>query len=127
MSSGVHDLGGREGVGAINPTPAEPVWKAEWEKHAHTLFPLAFRAGFFGIDQFVERAIAAAARVDAAAIIPSPCESAALIRVIKSQQRKVRFPGRCGSVDTGELQIEKVEYLADDGATGWHTVKVSVV
>jgi nitrile hydratase subunit beta len=52
MSSGVHDLGGREGIGAINPTPAEPVWKAEWEKHAHTLFPLAFRAGFFGVDQF---------------------------------------------------------------------------
>ena len=52
MSSGVHDLGGREGVGAINPTPAEPVWKAEWEKHAHALFPLAFRAGFFGLDQF---------------------------------------------------------------------------
>jgi hypothetical protein len=53
--------------------------------------------------RFDERAIAAAARVGAAAIIPSPCESAALIRVIKSQQRKVRFPGRCGSVDTGEL------------------------
>jgi hypothetical protein len=53
--------------------------------------------------RFDERAIAAAARVGAAAIIPSPCESAALIRVIKSQQRKVRFPGRCGAVDTGEL------------------------
>jgi hypothetical protein len=53
--------------------------------------------------RFDERAIAAAACVNAAAIIPSPCESAALIRVIKSQQRKVRFPGRCGAVDTGEL------------------------
>ena len=50
--NGIHDLGGRDGMGAINPTPAEPVWKAEWEKHAHTFFPLAFRAGFFGVDQF---------------------------------------------------------------------------
>lgn len=50
--NGIHDLGGRDGMGAINPTPEEPVWKAEWEKHAHTFFPLAFRAGFFGVDQF---------------------------------------------------------------------------
>jgi nitrile hydratase subunit beta len=50
--NGIHDLGGRDGIGAINPTPEEPVWKAEWEKHAHTFFPLAFRAGFFGVDQF---------------------------------------------------------------------------
>jgi hypothetical protein len=53
--------------------------------------------------RFDERTIAAAARAGVAAIIPSPCESAALIRVLKSQQSKVRFPGRCGSVDTGEL------------------------
>lgn len=50
--NGVHDLGGRDGLGAIDPTPAEPVWKAEWEKHAHSLFPLGFRAGFFGVDAF---------------------------------------------------------------------------
>jgi hypothetical protein len=53
--------------------------------------------------RFDERAIAAAARVGAAAIIPSPCEPAALSRVIKAQQRKVRWSGRCGLVDTGEL------------------------
>jgi nitrile hydratase subunit beta len=50
--NGIHDLGGRDGLGAINPTESEPVWKAEWEKHAHTFFPLAFRAGFFGVDSF---------------------------------------------------------------------------
>ena len=50
--NGIHDLGGRDGIGAINPTESEPVWKAEWEKHAHTFFPLAFRAGFFGVDSF---------------------------------------------------------------------------
>lgn len=53
--------------------------------------------------RFDERAIAAAAGVGAAAILASPCESAALLRVIKSQQRKVRFSGRCAGVDTGEL------------------------
>jgi nitrile hydratase subunit beta len=50
--NGIHDLGGRDGIGAINPTESEPVWKAEWEKHAHTFFPLAFKAGFFGVDSF---------------------------------------------------------------------------
>src|SRR5689334_17266951 len=53
--------------------------------------------------RFDERAITAAARVGAAAILASPCESAALSRVLKSLERKVRFPGRCGGVDTGEL------------------------
>jgi hypothetical protein len=75
--------------------------------------------------RFDERVIAAAARVGVAAIIPSPCESAALIRVLKSQQRKVRFPGRCGSVDTGELlrlhaaaTSNGVLHLSGSGRTG---------
>ncbi|MBW0101375.1 nitrile hydratase subunit beta [Pseudonocardia sp. KRD291] len=50
--NGIHDLGGRDGLGAVAPPPEEPVWKAEWEKHAHTLFPMAFRAGMFGVDAF---------------------------------------------------------------------------
>jgi hypothetical protein len=75
--------------------------------------------------RFDERAIHAAARVGAAAIIASPCETAALIRVLKSQARKVRFAGRCGSVDTGELlrlhaaaASNGVLYLAGDGRGG---------
>src|ERR1700710_2728618 len=52
--NGIHDLGGRDGLGAVAPPPpgVEPVWKAEWEKHAHAMFPLAFRAGHFGLDEF---------------------------------------------------------------------------
>jgi nitrile hydratase beta subunit len=52
--NGIHDLGGKDGLGAIAPPPpgVEPVWKAEWEKHAHAMFPLGFRAGFFALDQF---------------------------------------------------------------------------
>ncbi|RZT87806.1 nitrile hydratase [Pseudonocardia sediminis] len=52
MVNGIHDLGGRDGLGAVAPPEHEPVWKAEWEKHAHTFFPLAFKAGFFGVDSF---------------------------------------------------------------------------
>jgi nitrile hydratase subunit beta len=52
--NGIHDLGGKDGLGAVAPPPpgVEPVWKAEWEKHAHAMFPLAFRAGHFGLDEF---------------------------------------------------------------------------
>ncbi len=52
--NGIHDLGGKDGLGAVDPPPpgVEPVWKAEWEKHAHAMFPLAFRAGHFGLDEF---------------------------------------------------------------------------
>jgi nitrile hydratase subunit beta len=52
--NGIHDLGGKDGLGAVAPPPpgVEPVWKAEWEKHAHAMFPLGFRAGFFGLDEF---------------------------------------------------------------------------
>lgn len=75
--------------------------------------------------RFDERAITAAARVGAAAIIPSPCESGTLHRVIKSQERKVQFPGRCGGVDTAELlrlhaaaQSDGVLHLGDSNRTG---------
>jgi nitrile hydratase beta subunit len=52
--NGIHDLGGKDGLGAVAPPPpgVEPVWKAEWEKAAHAMFPLAFRAGHFGLDEF---------------------------------------------------------------------------
>lgn len=50
--NGLHDLGGLDGLGPIHPTPAEPVFNAEWEKAAFTLFPAAFRAGYCGVDAF---------------------------------------------------------------------------
>jgi hypothetical protein len=53
--------------------------------------------------RFDERAIDVAARVEATAIIPSPCEPGALLRVLKTQERKIEFAGRCGAVETGEL------------------------
>lgn len=50
--NGVFDLGGTDGMGAVNPPDHEPVFHAEWEKAALTMFPAAFRAGWFGLDQF---------------------------------------------------------------------------
>ncbi len=42
---GGHDLGGKAGLGAINPEPDEPVFHHEWEKRA---FALTLAAGFLG-------------------------------------------------------------------------------
>ena len=50
--NGVFDLGGTDGIGAVDPPADEPVFRAEWEKHAFAMFPALFRAGWFGIDEF---------------------------------------------------------------------------
>ncbi len=50
--NGVHDLGGTDGLGPVPVEQGEPVWHAEWEKAAFAMFATAFRAGFFGVDQF---------------------------------------------------------------------------
>ncbi|MGE3795007.1 MAG: nitrile hydratase subunit beta [Dehalococcoidia bacterium] len=50
--NGVFDLGGTDGLGPINPPAEEPIFRAEWEKPAFTMFAACFRAGWFGVDQF---------------------------------------------------------------------------
>jgi nitrile hydratase len=50
--NGVHDLGGTDGLGPVRVEDDEPVWHSEWEKAAFGMFPFAFRAGFFGVDEF---------------------------------------------------------------------------
>lgn len=42
---GAHDLGGKTGIGTINPKADEPVFHHEWEKRA---FALTLAAGFLG-------------------------------------------------------------------------------
>ncbi|MEH3116607.1 MAG: nitrile hydratase subunit beta [Methylorubrum populi] len=49
---GVHDLGGKDGMGPVGPTLWEPVFHADWEKAAWALFPFCARAGLFGLDEF---------------------------------------------------------------------------
>jgi hypothetical protein len=53
--------------------------------------------------RFDERAIEVAAGVEATAIVASPCEPGALLRVLDEHERRVRFAGRCHAVATSEL------------------------
>lgn len=53
--------------------------------------------------RFDERAIEVAAGVNAMAIVASPCEPGALLRVLDEHERKARYPGHCHAVATGEL------------------------
>ena len=49
---GVHDLGGRQGHGPINPEQDEPVFHADWERSVLTMFPAMATAGAFNLDMF---------------------------------------------------------------------------
>lgn len=53
--------------------------------------------------RFDERAIELAAKIEATAIIASPCDPAALLRVLNDNERMLRFAGRCGPIETSEL------------------------
>ena len=50
--NGIYDLGGVDGLGPVDPPAREPVFRAEWEKAAFTMFSAMFRAGYFGLDEF---------------------------------------------------------------------------
>ena len=50
--NGVHDLGGTDGLGPVVTEENEPVFHSDWEKAVFALFPFAFRAGQFNLDQF---------------------------------------------------------------------------
>ena len=49
--NGVHDLGGLDGLGAVDPPPEEPVFYSEWEKRVFTMFVPALLAGI-NLDEF---------------------------------------------------------------------------
>ncbi len=53
--------------------------------------------------RFDDRAIEIAAQVEASAIVPSPCEPTALLRVLKAHEQRVRFLGQARGVETAEL------------------------
>ena len=51
--NGIHDLGGMDGFGPINPEPDDaPKFRFEWEKKVFSYFFLLLAAGKFNIDQF---------------------------------------------------------------------------
>ncbi|ALE73577.1 nitrile hydratase [Pseudonocardia sp. EC080610-09] len=49
---GVHDLGGRQGFGPIDPEADEPVFHSDWERRVLVMFPAMAGAGAFNLDQF---------------------------------------------------------------------------
>ncbi|MEU6697779.1 nitrile hydratase subunit beta [Pseudonocardia sp. NPDC046786] len=49
---GIHDLGGRHGLGAIDPERDEPVFHSAWERSVLVMFPALAMAGAFNLDQF---------------------------------------------------------------------------
>ena len=50
--NGVHDLGGLDGMGPINPDPNEPLFHADWERRVFGMFLPVFACGFFNLDEF---------------------------------------------------------------------------
>jgi hypothetical protein len=50
--NGIHDLGGRHGMGPIDIDPGQPIFRTDWERRMFGMFILAFAGGHFNIDQF---------------------------------------------------------------------------
>ncbi len=50
--NGMHDLGGRHGLGPINPEANEPVFHAPWEGRAFGLFASTFVFAGYTVDEF---------------------------------------------------------------------------
>jgi nitrile hydratase subunit beta len=50
--NGIHDLGGRHGLGPINPEVNEPVFHAPWEGRAFGLFAATFVFAGYTVDEF---------------------------------------------------------------------------
>ena len=49
---GMHDLGGKQGFGAIRFTHNAPAFHAAWEVRANSLYAFAVRRGIFNMDEY---------------------------------------------------------------------------
>ena len=49
---GIHDLGGKQGFGAVRHSPAAQAFHAPWEKRANALYSHAVKAGIFNMDEY---------------------------------------------------------------------------
>ena len=50
--NGIHDLGGKHGVGELEVEKDEPVFHSEWEKKVFGIFFGLAPHGFFNLDEF---------------------------------------------------------------------------
>lgn len=49
---GMHDLGGKQGFGAVRHGPDAAVFHEDWEKRINALYGLAVRLGIFNMDEY---------------------------------------------------------------------------
>ncbi len=49
---GIHDLGGRQGFGAVRHAADAPAFHAPWERRANALYALAVKLGVFNMDEY---------------------------------------------------------------------------
>ena len=52
MMDGMHDMGGRQGFGAVRYTLNAQAFHAEWEVRANSLYAFAVRHGLFNMDEY---------------------------------------------------------------------------
>ena len=50
--NGIHDLGGMDGLGPINPQANEPIFKDPWEQRMFGMFISCFAGGHYNVDEF---------------------------------------------------------------------------
>ncbi|MEO9652105.1 MAG: hypothetical protein ABJ360_18510 [Roseobacter sp.] len=50
--NGIHDLGGMDGLGPINPEKDEPSFHNEWERRMFGMFVSCFGGGHYNVDEF---------------------------------------------------------------------------
>jgi nitrile hydratase len=100
----IHDLGGRHGLGAVNPEEDEPVFHSDWERSVLVMFPAMAMAGAFNLDEFragMEQ-------------IPAPeyLTSRYYEHWLESMER---FGVRAGIVDPADLEERTRHYLENPG------------
>ena len=49
---GMHDLGGKQGFGAVRHSPDAKAFHDDWEKRVNALYSLAVRLGVFNMDEY---------------------------------------------------------------------------
>ena len=103
--NGVFDLGGTDGLGAVNVVDDEPVFHADWEKHVFTMFPACFRAGYFGVDSFRH----GIEKMDPATYLKAPYYEHWLHSI---ENHAIA----AGAVDAAELDRRTQHYLANPDA-----------
>lgn len=50
--NGVHDLGGMDGLGPVDPEQNEPVFHDEWERRMFGVMMCCFAGGNYNVDEF---------------------------------------------------------------------------